>query len=41
MIKPYDLLNGVLHDIENGLKEGVNENALALVYAVNTGKNNG
>jgi AraC-like DNA-binding protein len=32
MIKPYDLLNGVLHEIENGLKEGVNENALAKIF---------
>jgi len=34
MIKPYDLLNGVLHDIENRLKEGVNENALAKEYLI-------
>jgi AraC family transcriptional regulator len=29
VIKPYDLLNGVLHEIENGLRKGVNENTLA------------
>jgi len=34
MIKPYDLLNGVLHDIENRLKKGVNENALANKYFI-------
>ena len=34
MIKPYDLLNGVLHDIENELKEGVNENTLAKEYLI-------
>jgi len=34
MIKPYDLLNGILNDIENWLKEGVNENALAKEYFI-------
>jgi len=34
VIKPYDLLNAVLHDIEDGLKEGVNENALAKEYFI-------
>jgi AraC family transcriptional regulator len=34
MIKPYDLLNGVLHDIENWLKKGVNENTLAKEYFI-------
>jgi len=34
MVKPYDLLNGVLNDIENWIKEGVNENALAKEYFI-------
>ena len=29
MLKPYDLLDGVLNEIEKGLKEGVNEYTLA------------
>jgi len=29
MLKPYDLFNGVLNEIEKGLKENINEKALA------------
>jgi len=36
MLKPYDLLQGVLNEIENGLKEGINENVLADKFAVSS-----
>jgi len=36
MLKPYDLLDGVLNEIEKGLKEGVDENTLADKFAISS-----
>lgn len=34
MLKPYELLDGVLSEIENGLKQGINEGSLADKFAL-------
>lgn len=34
MLKPYDLLENVLIDVEKGIREGINVNALAKKYAI-------
>jgi AraC family transcriptional regulator len=36
MLKPYDLLEGVLNEIENELKQNVNENALAGKFSLSS-----
>jgi len=37
MLKPYELLEGVLNEIESGLKEDISENALAQKFSISPG----
>ena len=37
MLKPYDLLENILIDIEKGIKEGIDSNALADKYSISEG----